>query len=366
MVGSVIAKDLAKNHEVIVFDISDQNLQLLKRETNISVQQANLKQYDKYAAMLAPFDMVACAVPGFMGFETLRTVIEAGKNVVDISFSPENLLALDSLAKDKKVTAIADCGVAPGISNLALGYADSQMQVTKFRCVVGGLPKDPKPPFFYKAPFSPIDVIEEYTRPARLMRNGHEITLPALSEMETVNFSQTGPLDCFNTDGLRSLLITMKHVPEMAEKTLRYPGHIQLIEQLMQAGFFSETPVDIGSSQVTPLAFTSKLLIDQWKLNPADDEFTIMQIDAAGIKDGKEKTMRWFLYDERDKDGISSMSRTTAYTCTAAINMLADGLFTEKGIFPPELIGANEACYHYIFRYLKQRNVVYKYSEDDN
>ena len=242
MVGSVIAKDLAKNHEVIVFDISDQNLQLLKRETNISVQQANLKQYDKYAAMLAPFDMVACAVPGFMGFETLRTVIEAGKNVVDISFSPENLLALDSLAKDKKVTAIADCGVAPGISNLALGYADSQMQVTKFRCVVGGLPKDPKPPFFYKAPFSPIDVIEEYTRPARLMRNGHEITLPALSEMETVNFSQTGPLDCFNTDGLRSLLITMKHVPEMAEKTLRYPGHIQLIEQLMQAGFSAKRP----------------------------------------------------------------------------------------------------------------------------
>ena len=363
MVGSVIALDLAKKHEVTVFDNNQKNLKTFDTHFGISTQQADLWETDKYENLLLPFDLVACAVPGFMGYRSLEAIIKAGKNVVDISFSPENLLQLDGLAKAKNVTAIVDCGVAPGMSNLILGYCNSIMEVESFHCMAGGLPKHPEPPFLYKAPFSPIDVIEEYTRPARIMRNGKEITLPALSEMETVHFEQTGPLDCFNTDGLRSLLLTMQHIPDMAEKTLRYPGHIGLIEKLQSAGFFSEEEISINGKNIRPIDLTAKLLISQWKLNPEDPEFTIMRIDVNGNENGAAKTKSWFLYDERDENGISSMSRTTAYTCTAAVNMVAEGLFNKKGVFPPELMGDDKRCFEFIMNYLRERGVNYEFSE---
>ena len=112
------------------------------------------------------------AVPGFMGYKTLEAVITAGKHVVDISFFPEDALELDALAKEKGVTVITDCGVAPGMSNFILGRYNAEMNVTAFECYVGGLPKERKPPFEYKAPFSPVDVIQEYIRPGKIGREG--------------------------------------------------------------------------------------------------------------------------------------------------------------------------------------------------
>src|SRR5690606_37773182 len=140
---------------------------LAQRAPSIKTQQYNLFEPGGYNVLLKPFDMVVTAVPGFMGFAILKQVIEAGKNVVDISFSPEDTLQLDALAKEKNITAIVDCGVAPGMSNLVLGRYNEEMTVSNFECYVGGLPKIRKKPFEYKAPFSPVDVIEEYTRPAR-------------------------------------------------------------------------------------------------------------------------------------------------------------------------------------------------------
>ncbi|MGH8414564.1 MAG: saccharopine dehydrogenase C-terminal domain-containing protein, partial [Gammaproteobacteria bacterium] len=227
MVGSVIAQDLAQKQQVTSADISDT---ALARLTGKGMKTQRLDTGDAVAltAFVQPFDLVVCAVPGFMGYRTLKVLIEAGKNVADISFSPEEALELDALAKSKGVTALVDIGVAPGMDNIILGHHDARMKVMRFECLVGGLPKHPKPPFLYKAPFSPIDVIEEYTRPARLQRGGKIVTLSALTERELVAFEDIGTLEAFNTDGLRSLLKTMAHIPDMAEKTLRYPGHVAL------------------------------------------------------------------------------------------------------------------------------------------
>src|SRR6185503_12264879 len=150
-------------------------------------------------------------------------------DVVDISFFPEDALLLDKLAKQKEVTAITDCGVAPGLSNLIIGRYNEEMKIDSFECYVGGLPKERIPPFQYKAPFSPVDVIQEYIRPARLVENGKLVIKPAMSDKEILHFDEAGDLEGFNTDGLRSLVTTMKHIPDMKEKTLRYPGHIDLI-----------------------------------------------------------------------------------------------------------------------------------------
>ena len=360
MVGRVIASDLCTNHQVTSFDINEHNLASLKKTSGISCQQADLSAYETYATMLAGYDMVVSAVPGFMGYKTLESVINAGKNVVDISFFPENALDLHDLAVSKNVTAIVDCGVAPGMSNLILGYYDTQMKIDSFECMVGGLPKVRIKPFEYKAPFSPIDVLEEYTRPARYVEHGQIITKPALSDPELIDFEKAGTLESFNTDGLRSILHTMKHIPDMKEKTLRYPGHIQLIQSLQKAGFLDSKPITCKGQLVSPVDFTSALLFNQWKLEEGEEEFTIMKIIIRGTIDEKSQEVEYFLYDEYDsKSNTSSMSRTTGYTCTAAVNMVLEKLFSSKGVYPPELIGKNKDCFDYILRYLQDRQVTY-------
>jgi len=361
MVGRTIAKDLATKNDVTSFDISENNLSLLQGIARINTVAADLMAYEQYAQWLQNYDMVVCAVPGFMGYKALEAIIRSKKNVVDISFFPEDALELHELAVENGVTAIVDCGVAPGMSNLVLGRYNELMQVKSFECMVGGLPKQRIKPFEYKAPFSPVDVIEEYTRPARYVENGHVVTKPALSDAELIDFEYAGTLESFNTDGLRSILFTMKHIPDMKEKTLRYPGHIDLMIALQKAGFFSTESLQVKGKEIVPLDVTSRILFDQWKLGAEEPEFTLMNIVVKGIMNEKETTVRYFLYDEYDPaTKTASMSRTTGYTCTAAVNMLAEGLFIQKGVFPPELIGKDEKCFEFILNYLKERNVVYR------
>ncbi len=358
MVGRAMATDLSNNYAVTSFDISEKSLQLLAAKcSTIKTVQTDLSNYSQYPTMLSAFDFIICAVPGFMGYHTLKAIIEAGKNVVDISFFPEDALQLDALAKEKNVTAIVDCGVAPGMSNLILGYHNERMKIDSFECMVGGLPKKRVQPFEYKAPFSPVDVLEEYTRPARYVENGHIVTKPALSDAELIDFEKAGTLESFNTDGLRSILFTMGHIPNMKEKTLRYPGHMNLMKGLIKAGFLNTAPITVKGQQISPMEFTSALLFDQWKLGSTEAEFTLMTIEIKG----EGKTIRYELYDEYDAaTETSSMSRTTGYTCTAALQLLVNKQFTAKGVFPPELVGNNEVCFNAIMNYLAQRNIVYQ------
>ncbi|MEJ7626958.1 MAG: saccharopine dehydrogenase C-terminal domain-containing protein [Ferruginibacter sp.] len=360
MVGRAIAIDLSKKYNVTSFDINENNVGFLNKFPAINKQVADLLQYSAYPLLLKNFDLVVSAVPGFMGFKALEAIIHSKKNVADISFFPENALDLNTMAIENNVTAIVDCGVAPGMSNLILGYCDSMMQINSFECMVGGLPRIRTKPFEYKAPFSPVDVIEEYTRPARYVENGHIVIKEALSDPEYIDFENAGTLEAFNTDGLRSILFTMSHISNMKEKTLRYPGHIDLIKSLQMAGFFTTDPINVKGTMVRPLDLTSALLIDKWKLKDNEPEFTIMKIIIKGVKDNKQTSIEYDLFDEYDTVTEStSMSRTTGYACSAMLNLIAENFFTEKGIFPPELIGKQERCFEYIMKYLKERNVIY-------
>ena len=209
MVGSAIAIDLCKNYKITSVDNNLENLGKLNAFP-IKTLTKDLSDPKVVQNIVADFDLVIGAVPGFMGFQTLKAVIEAEKNIVDISFFPENPFELDTLAKEKKVTAVMDCGVAPGMSNLILGYHNQRMEIDNFECYVGGLPFIRKWPYEYKAPFSPIDVIEEYIRPSRIMENGEIVIKPALSEPELIDFPRVGTLESFNSDGLRSIIYTTK------------------------------------------------------------------------------------------------------------------------------------------------------------
>jgi saccharopine dehydrogenase-like NADP-dependent oxidoreductase len=192
MVGRAIAADLSKNYNVTLCDINEERLGELSSEISIQTMKKNLSDKSQVKEAIKEAGLVVGAVPGFMGFETLKTIIEAGKDVVDISFFDEDPFELDMLAKQNDVTAIVDCGVAPGLSNLILGYYSERKKIDSFECYVGGLPFERKTPYEYKAPFSPVDVIEEYTRPARIMENGKVEIKEALSQYERKNFALPG------------------------------------------------------------------------------------------------------------------------------------------------------------------------------
>jgi lysine 6-dehydrogenase len=161
MVGSAMAIDLCDHYQVTLTDIDTKKLNGLKNHNGIHTKKADLSDKSVLKEIIKKADLVINAVPGYMGFQTLKTVIQAGKDIVDISFFSEDPFELDALAKKHKVTAIVDCGVAPGMSHMILGYHSVQMEIEYFECLVGGLPFKRIWPYFYKAPFSPIDVIEE-------------------------------------------------------------------------------------------------------------------------------------------------------------------------------------------------------------
>ncbi len=362
MVGSAMAIDMAKKHQVTLSDISLLQLKKVKAKCpSLTISELDVSDKTNLQSALKPYDIVISAVPSCYGYETLKSVIESGKNVVDITFSSENSMDLDKLAKEKNVTAIVDCGVAPGFDNLLLGYYNEKLKLTDFECLVGGLPKQKKWPFYYKAPFAPSDVIEEYTRPARYVENGNMIIREALSDPEFVEFDKVGTLESFNTDGLRSIIFTMPHIKNMKEKTLRYPGHIEYVRVLKASGFFSTSKIHVGGAEVSPRDFTCKILFDDWKLGDTEEEITVMRISLKGQNpEGIFEEVVCNLYDEYNTGTqTSSMARTTGYTGTAAANMVLSGLFTERGVFPPELIGKHETCFNYILNYLKERDINY-------
>jgi len=368
LVGAPIAIDLAKDSEfaVSVTDLSNQMLSKFNEQHPIKLIQSDLSNPEVVKAMVNDFDIVVNAVPGFMGFQTLKNIIEAGKDVIDIAFFPEDPFELDKLAKEKSVTAIVDCGVAPGMSNILVGYVDSLLDKTeKVLIYVGGLPENREWPYEYKAPFSPIDVIEEYTRPARYVENGQLVVRPALSEPELIDFPEVGTLEVFNTDGLRSLAKTI-NAPNMKEKTMRYPGHIEKMRMLRETGFFSKDEIDINGIKICPIDLTSKLLFPKWEYSKGEVDITVMRVMVEGVKSGQRLRYRYDLIDRYDPvTETLSMARTTGYTATMAVRLLANEMYSRKGLSVPEFIGRHPKCVEFLLSGLKDRGVVYGETIDE-
>ena len=370
LVGHAIVQDLAKDKDVFVkvYDIDDEKLNQFQNIYNVEAECKDVAGLSSFDEILEDVDLAISAVPGFMGFETLLKIIKTGTNVVDIAFFPEDPFQLDELAEEMKVTAVIDCGVAPGLCNIILGYQyDHLDEISRYECFVGGLPKVRRMPFQYKAGFSPIDVLEEYTRPARFIEFDKEITKPALSDVEHLDVPGVGTLEAFNTDGLRTLLKTV-HVPFMKEKTLRYPGHAFIMKMLRDNGFLDTNEIDIHETKIKPIEMTSHLLFKNWKFDEGEEDVTFMRVIIDGEKKNQHYAYKYDLLDSYDKEtDTTSMARTTGYTCTAVARLLLSGMFDKKGICPPEYVGQSEKCYESVLKQLSERNIVLeeKLAKDD-
>ncbi len=363
LVGGPMAADLSKDDgfEVTIVDCNQKRLDEISRlYPTLNIMQKDLSAPGTLESVISNFDLVLNALPGFMGFSVLSRVVKAGKNIVDISFFPEDPFDLDELARNNGITAVVDCGVAPGLSNMLVGYATRQLDETReVKIYVGGLPEVRSWPYEYQAGFSPIDVIAEYTRPAKLVDNGRMVVRPALSEPELLDFSEIGTLEAFNTDGLRTLIRTIKAL-DMKEKTLRYPGHREKMAVLRESGFFSNEEHEIQGRRIRPLELTAQLLFPLWQMKEGDRDLTVMRVEVKGHKNGMARCFRYDLLDRYDAmTGIHSMARTTGYTAAAVVRLLADGAYRQVGITPPEFLGRFEGGLDFVRRCLEERGIRY-------
>lgn len=362
-IGATIARDLARdaNLAVTVADSAADNLQCAAeraKTANLATLTADLSSAERVQDLVTDFDVVVGALPSRFGYQTLQAVIDAGKPYCDISFLIEDATELSERATSRGVTAVYDCGVAPGLANMIIGHCAAQLDEThNVVYYVGGLPHRRVWPFEYKAPFAPADVIEEYTRPARMIEHGQEVTRPALSEPELLDFPDVGTLEAFNTDGLRSLIHTVP-AQNMREKTLRWPGHAELMRALRESGFFSQETLDVGGTAVRPLDLTSRLLFDAWRLDPGEREFTILRVVVEGLLASERVRFTYELYDEYDAaTDEHSMARTTGFPCAIVARMLASGEYNNPGVHPPEILGRQSGMLDRIITELEQRGV---------
>lgn len=362
--GSAAAEDLARTLSDVDIVVADSNPMAAKRivekigKANLSWIKLDVAERSKLVETLRDFDLALGFLPPRFGFRLMEACIQARKSLVDVSYMPENPLALHEEALKANVTIIPHCGLAPGISNLLVGRAAAELDaVEKVHIFVGGLPNKPIPPLGYVITWSPESLIEEYTSNAKIVENGEIIEVEALSGLETVDFPGIGKLEAFYTDGLRTLLYTLRGVKEMWEKTLRYPGHAEKVRLLKELGFFSSEEVDVNGVSLQPKKLTAKLL-ERKLCKPDVKDVVALRVDVHGLKKTVRVRHTYTLVDFYDEEsGVTAMARTTAYTASAVAKLVLEGVIRLKGVVPPERLGMDREIYQQIVAELNSRGV---------
>jgi saccharopine dehydrogenase-like NADP-dependent oxidoreductase len=352
MQGRVVAKDLKNSYPgITVIDIDENNLKKL-HYPGIKRIQFDVRDRKRLVRLMSDYELIIGALPARFGFYSMECAIEAGVDMVDMSYSAEDPFLLDKEAKKARIKIIPDAGYAPGLSNILTGEGYQELKrVDHLKIMVGGIPEDPIPPFNYRITWSPSDLIEEYTRPARIYRNYRIVTVPALSGVEEFYLPGVGRLEAFYTDGLRTLLKTMQKIKNMEEKTIRYAGHSTIFKTLIDCGFFSDERVVINGKDVICADFSFHYLKKVLSKGPEYD-ITILLIELKG-PGGVRKYRIIDHYDRRNK--ITSMARMTAYSCAVIARCIKD--YPEFGIIPPEYLGMKREFCSFIKGELKKRRI---------
>ena len=365
LMGSTIARDLVKSKDVervVVFDANRKQLKALSRlepSAKLSVRLHDVRHRSKTVKILRQFDVGVGALPHGLSDHTIESAIQAGVSFVDLIFGwrfEEH--AVNHAARRKGITIIPACGLAPGLTNiLAKTAADRMDRVDEVHIKVGGIPEHPKPPLNYRVVFSFNAVLEEYSRKAKIIRNGRMAVVDSLSGLEWVDFPPPiGRCECFYTDGLSTLIRTLRHVREMDEKTIRWPGHVSQIKTLIECGLLETEPIKLDGMVIVPREFLSKILSDRLQLDKERD-LTLVRVDVIGKEAGERTHCRYDMIDHYDnKQKITSMGRTTAFPCSIATQLLGRGEISIKGLVPPELVFKGELLRRFM-DYLERRRL---------
>lgn len=335
--GRVVASDLARVFPKHTVDVADRRNPDLPALPNLRWIEADVSDPTTLARHIRDHDLAVGALPSALGYRAMRAAIDAGRNLIDISSCAEDPLKLDGEAKRAGVTIVPDCGLAPGLSHLVTGRAVAARGLPdEITILVGGVSEDPTRPYGYVVTWSLEDLEEEYVRPARIRSGGRATTVPVFSGVESVAVEGVGEMEAFFSDGLRTLLDTMPDVREMGEKTLRWPGHVDAVRPLVATGRF----------------------LDEFRERCVDPDPRDLVVMMVRLRRGAH-TERIWMVDRCDPERhMTAMSRTTAYTCSAATRLAVEGGLRESGVQPLERIGEDASSYEFITDALAERGVM--------
>ena len=359
-IGSVLAEELTQNLDfdrLTICDMEKQNLEKIANRLGEKVHplQLDLSKYSNLLKIIEEADLVIGLAPGRLGFSVMKACVEKQKNLVDLSYMLEDPMVFDKQAVDSGIVIIPDCGVAPGLSNILIGQASTQLDELEDVVVyVGGLPQNPRPPLNYKVTWSVEDLFEEYTRKTKIVKNYELVEVEALEGLEDIEFEGIGVFEAFFTDGVRTLHQTIK-AKNIWEKTLRYKGHVEKIKFLIKLGLLSKER--LRTAPISPWEFMCKFWTE--RLSFFEEKDVVLMIGIITGRKGSTRLKHTFevvdFFDE--KRNITAMGRTTAYTAFAVIKQLFENKIEQRGVIPPEILGMNISLSKEIEKLLKERNI---------
>jgi lysine 6-dehydrogenase len=358
MMGSAAAFDMARTPEVDSVTLADSDSKRVRevaaRVNRITgsrkVRAVVLEASNEKAAakVMRGHDAALSAVPYFLNLGLARAAVEARCHFADLGGNNTVVrqeLALSKKAESRGVSIAPDCGLSPGMASILGGELVRRLggQADALRLYVGGLPERPTPPFHYQLVFSVEGLINEYVEPARILRKGKLTTIDPLTEPEDFHIAGFSPLVAFHTSGGTSTLPETfeGRVGECFEKTLRYPGHYDLLCELKELGLFSGEKMKIGKAEVAPRAMMSKIFAGKFASKGPD--VCLMRLEAhesvrragvRGLLGGrlKGRVASFTMVDHYDpKIDLSAMMRTTAFPASIVVQMLASGAIGKRG-----------------------------------
>jgi lysine 6-dehydrogenase len=346
--GSACAYDLLQDHEVEEVRLADHHFghlpEFLAPFSGPRLLPTVLDVRD-HAAVLGAMrqcDAVMSAIPYYLNFDMARLAVEAGVHFCDLGGNTEIVFRqkeLDTYAKEKRVTVVPDCGLAPGMVNILAQHGIEQLdRVESVKIFVGGLPQHPEPPLNYMLVYSLEGALDYYTTLSWVLRNGKRTQVKALSEREPVRFEQLGELEAFHTAGGLSTMAFRYEgkIPAMEYKTLRYPGHAQIMEDIRSLGLLDTEPVEVKGVKVAPRdAFIATVKPKLTKPNGRD--LVALRVVVTGSNNGTKATKSFELVDRYDeKRGVSAMMRTTGYSLSITGLMQVRGQIAPPGVCTPD------------------------------
>jgi len=365
LMGSAVARDLVRYRDVegvTVCDVDQNKLRALSRiepSSKLSIKVHDVRRMTDTIRLLRKFDIAVGALPHALCEYPIRAALQAQLSLVDLIFGWRfERDGIHEAAKRRGIMIIPACGLAPGLTNILAKHAADQMdRVDEIHIKTGGLPEKPEPPLNYRIVFSFEAVLEEYLRKARIIHNGRVVDVEALSGLETVTFPRPiGKCECFYTDGLSTLVRTIKGVREMDEKTIRWPGHVAQIRTLIDCGLLEADPVTVDGQQISPRKLVVGILSKRLALGRGKD-ITLLRVDVTGRIRGRRAHQSYEMIDHYDaKLKMTSMARTTAFPCSIVTHMIGAGLIRGRGVVPPE-IAVNQNLYPIFMKELSQRGI---------
>ena len=347
--GSACAYDLLQNPEVSQVRLADLRFdhlpEFLKPHSGPRLIPTTIDVRDREAvlALMRESDAVMSAIPYYFNLALAECALESGVHFCDLGGNTEIVFqqkALAERARAKGVTVIPDCGVAPGMVNILAEHGIRQLDaVESVRIYVGGLPQDPQPPLNYQVVYSLEGVLDYYTTRSWVLRDGHRTQVTALSEREPVEFpAPVGTLEAFHTaGGLSTMAFRYEGViPEMEYKTLRYPGHAEIMETIRDLGLLDLEPVDVKGLKVSPRDLFVTVVGPKLS-KPKSKDLLALRVLVRGDKDGRPAERRFDLVDRYDEaHGISAMMRTTGYSLSITGQMQARREVGPAGVWTPD------------------------------